>query len=203
MESLPDLLLQEQLTLRTELEISRQMDDIIKLKILRIAKRFSIASEDPKSPFKNVLSAATESSASIESVKSYIRCQVGRSGASRIWKLSKDKKLFATAVVEHIDNLMQDAEEILKRVRKSIPKENPLDKYLADTQNQAQFIKNIHLKLTRLYLGYLAREHTAMMENKKPIKMNLWIETKNTIYLQGNQNHASFSYFYCWDESVN
>jgi uncharacterized protein YerC len=108
MKSLPDSLLQEQLTLRTELEISRQMDDII-LEIKGISKRFSIASEDPKSPFKNVLAAATESNASIESIKSYIRYQVGRSGTSRIWKLSKDKKLFATAVVEHIDNLIQDS----------------------------------------------------------------------------------------------
>jgi hypothetical protein len=169
MKSLPDPLLQEQLTLRTELEISRQMDDII-LEIKGISKRFSIASEDPKSPFKNVLAAATESNASIESIKSYIRYQVGRSGASRIWKLSKDKKLFATAVVEHIDNLIQDSQEILKRVRKSIPKENPLENYLTDTQNQAQFIKSIHLKLTRLYLGYLAREHTALVGEEKANK---------------------------------
>jgi hypothetical protein len=55
-------------------------------------------------------------------------------------------------------------------VRKSIPKENPLENYLTDTQNQAQFIKSIHLKLTRLYLGYLAREHTALVGEEKANK---------------------------------
>lgn len=171
MDKLLDPLLQEQLTLRTDVQISRQMDDII-IKVKTIAKIFSIASEDPKSPFKNVLAAATESNASIESIKNYIRYQVGRSGASRIWKVSKEKKLFATAVVEQIDSLKQDAQEILDRVRRPIPKDNPLEQYLTDTQNKAQFIKNIHLKLTRLYLGYLAREHTALVGESKACKNN-------------------------------
>ncbi|MEQ8754438.1 MAG: hypothetical protein RID09_13105 [Coleofasciculus sp. G1-WW12-02] len=166
-----DPLLQEQLTLRTDVQISRQMDDII-INVKTIAKNFSIASEDPKSPFKNVLAAATESNASIESIKNYIRYQVGRSGASRIWKVSKDKNLFATAVVEQIDSLKQDAQEILDRVRRPIPKDNPLEQYLTDTQNKAQFIKNIHLKLTRLYLGYLAREHTALVGESQARKNN-------------------------------
>jgi len=172
MDKFLDPLLQEQLTLRTEVEISRQMDDVI-LKVKAIAKKFSIASEDSKSPFKNVLAAATEANASIEAIKNYIRYQVGRSGASRIWKVSKDKKLFATEVVEDIDSLNQEAEKILTRVRRPIPKENPLEQYLTNTENKDQFIKNIHLQLTRLYLGYLAREHTALVgemkvDKKKP-----------------------------------
>jgi hypothetical protein len=143
------------------------MDEIIHLKIERIAKEFSIAQRDKKSPFRNVLAIANESSASIEVIKNYIRYQVGRKGSSEVWKTSRDKKLFATAVVEQIEDLRQTASDIVKDIRHSIPKGNELEIYLEDNQNRQQEEKRIHLKLAQLYLGYLAREHTAQVgENK-------------------------------------
>jgi len=157
---------QEQLSLRTELEISKQMDSIISEKIVSIAKDFSIAEKDRKSPFKNVLAAATESGASLEVIKNYIRYQVGRSNSSPIWKTSNNEKLFATKVVEHLDALNQDAKEIVQRVRRAILKESPLQPYLDNQQNREQLEKDIHLKLAQLYLGYLAREHTALVGEK-------------------------------------
>lgn len=155
-----DSALQEQLALRIERQISYQMDEIL-YKIQNIAKKFAIASKDKKSPFRNVLAVATDSSSSLEVIKNYIRYQVGRSGSSPIWKTSTDNKLFATAVVEDINSLSENAQKILTSIREEIPNSNDLSPYLDNTQNQEKMKKYLHLKLTQLYLGYLAREHTA------------------------------------------
>lgn len=167
MDELLDLFLREQLVLRIEREISRQMDEIIGAKILPIAKKFSIATKDKKSPFRNVLAVATESSSSLEVIKNYIRYQVGRKESSPIWKNSKDNELFAKAVVDDLNNLSQDAHEIVQRLRRAIPKGNSLEPYLEDNQNRDKLKKELHLKLAQLYLGYLAREHTALVGESK------------------------------------
>jgi hypothetical protein len=161
-----DLSLQEQLELRIEREISNQMDAIIE-KVNRIAKKFSIANKDEKSPFKNVLAVATDSSSSLEVIKNYIRYQIGRKDSSPIWKAPNGQELFAMALVKELDHLNEDVKKILQRLRKAIPKSNPLEYYLTDTQTRDQIERNIHLKIAQLYLGYLAREHTAMVAEKK------------------------------------
>lgn len=160
MEGMLDFLLKEQLWLRVEREIREQMDDVIG-KVLGVSKKFSIANKDKKSPFRNVLAVATDSSSSLEVIKNYIRYQVGRSGSSPIWTTAKDKELFATAVVNDLNNLSQDAQLIVQRLRRAIPKGNSLEPYLENNQNREKLKKDIHLKLAQLYLGYLAREHTA------------------------------------------
>jgi hypothetical protein len=144
-----DLSLQEQLELRIEREISNQMDAIIE-KVNRIAKKFSIAKEDKKSPFKNVL---------------------GRKDSSPIWKIPKEQELFAMALVKELENLNEDVTKILQRLRKAIPKSNPLESYLTDSLNREKIERNIHLKIAQLYLGYLAREHTAMVGEDKEKKL--------------------------------
>lgn len=155
--------IEAQLILRTEIEIAKKMDEIIQ-EIQKIAKEFSIAQKDKKSPFRNVLAAATESGTSLEAIKNYIRYQVGRSGSSPIWKEKKNQKLFASAVVEHIDGLLEEkAEDIVKIIRKNTSKGNPVNDYLEKLENRELYKKNLHLKLTQLYLGYLAREHTALV----------------------------------------
>ncbi|KAB8331436.1 hypothetical protein SD80_023270 [Scytonema tolypothrichoides VB-61278] len=154
--------LQEQLALRIEKQISYQMDEVLG-KVRKISRDFSIASKDKKSPFRNVLAVATDSGSSLEVIKNYIRYQVGRSGSSPIWTTLKDKELFAKAVVQDLDNLIQDAQAILTRIRKDIPKDHALEPYLEDNQNRERLKKDIHLKLVQLYLGYLAREHTALV----------------------------------------
>ncbi|NEP77560.1 MAG: hypothetical protein F6K17_18230 [Okeania sp. SIO3C4] len=155
--------LEAQLILRTELEISQKMDEVIK-EIQKIAEEFSIAQKDKKSPFRNVLATATESGTSLEAIKNYIRYQVGRSGSSPIWKEEKNQKLFASAVVEHINGLLNETtEDILRKIKKNTSVKNPLNDYLENKENSEQYKKNLHLKLTQLYLGYLAREHTALV----------------------------------------
>ncbi|MBD2364638.1 hypothetical protein H6G36_26275 [Anabaena minutissima FACHB-250] len=165
MEIVSQTSLKEKLSLITELEIGKQMDNIIP-RIKDIAIKFSIAQKDKKSPFRNVLAVATESSSSVEIIKNYIRYQVGRSGSSPIWKTSKDSKLFATAVVEYIDNLYHDAQKIVEILRRFV-RDGDLHSYLETFENQEQLKKNIHLKLTQLFLGYLAREHTAIVGEEK------------------------------------
>ena len=157
---------EEQLTLRIERELSYQMDEIID-KMQKMANKFVIDKADKKSPFKNVLSVATETSSSLEVIKSYIRYQVGRKESSPVWKISEEQELFATAVVEQINSLLKDAKHILQRVKEALPPDSSLHLYLEEAQKQERLQKELHLKLTQLYLGYLAREHTALVGEAK------------------------------------
>lgn len=158
-----DGFLEEQLEFRIQKVISEQMDDVLR-KVKTIAKEFSIANKDKKSPFRNVLSVATEPGSSIEVIKNFIKYQVGRTGSSPIWKTKKEEKLFATAVVSDIDSLLSDdTEKIIHNLRENIKKNNSLNTYVDNPHNQKYLKKTVHLKLTQLYLGYLAREHTALV----------------------------------------
>jgi|SanBayMetagenome_1026888.scaffolds.fasta_scaffold14189_2 hypothetical protein len=173
MESTSEIFLREQLSLIAEQEIGKKMDSVIP-KLQEIAKIFAIVEKDEKSPFRNVLAVANESGSSIEVIKNYIRYQVGRRGASEIWrrKNPQNQKLFATAVVEQIDSLLIDeSQKIVKSLRETLghsTRRGNLHNYLENAENREQLIKNIHLKLTQLYLGYLAREHTALLGEKNP-----------------------------------
>lgn len=154
--------LRQQLEFRIQKTMADQMDDIID-KINAVAERFSIGNEDKKSPFRNVLSVAISPKSSIGIVKLFIKCQIGKSGASPIWSKKIGNELFATALVHEIEQLIEDAKHIVKNIRKSIPKNNPLNNYVDNVDNQKELTKEIHFKLVQLYLGYLARKHTALV----------------------------------------
>ncbi|WAL59841.1 hypothetical protein [Thermocoleostomius sinensis] len=180
MSYLSSISIKEQLALRIASETQKQMDSILE-RIQQIAKEFKIAEKDKRSPFRNVLAVAVESTASLEIIKNYIRYQVGRgNNSSPIWILKQNKKLFAEALVEALDALRQDAEEILKRIEEACEeaqkqnKSNEVEaeqetllKYLQNSKNQAMLQRDLHLELARLYLGYLAREHTALVGEQK------------------------------------
>jgi hypothetical protein len=150
----------EQLTFKIDQEISLQMD-VILCKMQQMARDFKISEADKKSPFKNILSVAVEPLSSLEIIKTYIRYQVGRQGASPIWKKSINKKLFAAAVVEQIDDLSEDAQVILEKVISSFAENHPLVCHIE--QVRETLTKTLHLRLAQLYLGYLSREHTALV----------------------------------------
>lgn len=214
----------DQLTLRIGQEIRQQMDSILE-NINKIATEYKIADEDKKSPFRNVLAVAVEPSSSLEIIKNYIRYQVGRgSNASPIWSLrgGKDQKLFAQELVNALDNLSEDVDQILARVRESLTKlsekditdlagdlseneslasgepsqeesiseektdirfeetieqkdldsesslgQNDLLNYLTEDSIWKALKRSLHLELAQLYLGYIAREHTAQVGEKK------------------------------------
>ncbi|MDJ0798943.1 MAG: hypothetical protein QNJ51_19340 [Calothrix sp. MO_167.B12] len=171
MENNNDIFLEEQLEFRIQKAMSEQMDNVID-KVIKIAKKFSIANQNEKSPFRNVLSVATESGSSVEVVKNFIKYQVGRKGSSDIWKLKKEQELFAAAVISDIEILLnEDTEEIIEKLRKNIEKNNSLNSYVDNPSNQKELKRKIHLKLTQLYLGYLAREHTALVGEKELTKI--------------------------------
>ncbi|MBD2194837.1 MULTISPECIES: hypothetical protein [Calothrix] len=166
MEDNLDSFLQHQLEFRIQKAIAEQMDDVIG-KIQELSKKFSIGTKDKKSPFRNVLSVAISSTSSLEEIKVFIRTQIGRSGASPIWSTKIGNELFATALVNEIDSLKADTSNIVRNLRSSIPKNNPLNNYVDNPDNQKELTQKIHLKLTQLYLGYLAREHTALVGEAK------------------------------------
>jgi len=169
-----DGFLQQQLEFRLQKAIAAKMDDVIG-KINTIADRFSIGAEDKKSPFRNVLANAVSPSASIEVIKNFIKCYIGKSGASPIWSKKIGNDIFAIELVKELDQLIEYANDVVSCVRKSIPKNNPLNQYVDDANTKRELTKQIHLKLIQLYLGYLARKHTALVgeaELKKNLKIN-------------------------------
>jgi hypothetical protein len=155
----------EQLNFMIEVEIGQKMDDII-INIKETAKKFEIAQKDKKSPFRNVLAVSVETKTSIEIIKNYIRYQVGRSGSSPIWKDKKNDEIFAKVIVTEVDNLLNTAKEIIQNLKKSIKKGSDLESYLLP-EKEDKITKDIHLRLAQLYLGYLAREHTALVGESK------------------------------------
>ncbi|NJN89601.1 MAG: hypothetical protein HC878_03975 [Leptolyngbyaceae cyanobacterium SL_5_14] len=179
--------IKEQLALRIASETQRQMDSVLE-DIQRIAKEFKIAEKDKRSPFRNVLAVAVESTSSLEIIKNYIRYQVGRgNNSSPIWSLKQNQKLFAEALVDSLDALKQNSEQILKCIEDSCQESKNKDEsseietqqekilldYLQDSQRRINLQRELHLELAKLYLGYLTREHTALVgEQKENSKSN-------------------------------
>lgn len=135
---------ERQTNLKIEREIGLQMEEIIP-NMQEFADSYNLSNE--RSPFRNVLNVATDPGSGIEVTKNYIRYQLGRRGANRMWQdTAGGDTTFATALVEKIDALATDAETILKSVATDPEKE------LDEKQ-----IQKVHLKLMQLYLGNLAR----------------------------------------------
>jgi hypothetical protein len=170
--------LAEQLQLRIDKEFRKQLDDMI-TEMQEITGKFEIQKVQEKSPFRNVLSAATEPMSSIEAIKVFIRYQVGRKESSKVWKLTiiedGKKKFFADAVVRKIADLEKTCEiifdsiesDLIKEIEalKDAPSSNLTLQELTDhlKKSKPSLIKAAHLNLTQLFLGYLSREHTALL----------------------------------------
>jgi len=141
--------------LMIEQKISSQMEDIIP-QMRKLADRYHLENVKERSPFRNVLNVATDPGSGIEVTKNYIRYQLGRRGANRMWQdTAGGDTTFATALVEKIDALSTDAEKILKSVIQDSDKE--------PEKNQ---IQKVHLKLMQLYLGNLARYQTYLANER-------------------------------------
>ena len=133
---------ERQTNLKIERAISLQMEEIIP-KMQELADSYNLSNE--RSPFRNVLNVATDPGSGIEVTKNYIRYQLGRRGANRMWQDTADgDTTFATALVEKIDGLSTDAENIVKSI-------DP------DNEPNKDQIQKVHLRLMQLYLGNLAR----------------------------------------------
>ena len=138
---------EKQKNLKIDQKIGLQMETLIP-KMQEFADSYDLADVREKSPFRNVLNVATESGSGIEVTKNYIRYQLGRSGANRMWSSTAGRDdSFAVALVKEIDKLGKDAEDIVKEIDK-------------DRTQQ------VHLRLMQLYLGNLAR-YQAFLANEK------------------------------------
>ena len=132
--------------LKIEREISKQMEKIIP-KMQNFSKSYNLERVREKSPFRNVLNVATDPGGGIEVTKNYIRYQLGRSGANRMWSETAGRnESFAVVLVKKIEALGKDAEDIVKKIDE-------------DPNNEADkdMIQQVHLRLMQLYLGNLAR----------------------------------------------
>lgn len=135
---------EKQKNLRMEREISLQMEKLIP-KMQALAKSYNLRNE--RSPFRNVLNVATDPGSGIEVTKNYIRYQLGRSGANRMWSDTAGGDVsFAVALVTEIEKLGRDAKGIAQTIG-----EDP------NTDSGKDRIQQIHLRLMQLYLGNLAR----------------------------------------------
>ena len=144
---------ERQTNLKIEHEISLQMEKIIP-RMQTLANSYNISNE--RAPFRNVLNVATDPGSGIEVTKNYIRYQLGRRGANRMWQdTAGGDTTFATALVEKIEGLSTDAKKILKSVATDPKKEPDKDQ-----------IQKVHLRLMQLYLGNLAR-YQAYLANKR------------------------------------
>ena len=135
---------EKQKNLKTEREISLQMEKLIP-KMQKLAKSYDLRNE--RSPFRNVLNVATDPGSGIEVTKNYIRYQLGRSGANRIWSdTAGGKTSFAVALVKEIEGLGEDAKNIVQSIGEDSTTDSGKDR-----------IQQVHLRLMQLYLGNLAR----------------------------------------------
>jgi hypothetical protein len=117
-----------------------------------LALDYDIGKVIERSPLKNVLSVATDIDADPEEVINFIRYQLGRSTRNQIWALpskSGNRPVFAEELIKRIEALSSKAAEVAKENEVASSSRQPM----------------IHLKLIRLYLGYLGRYHTYLKWN--------------------------------------
>lgn len=135
--------LNQQTILLMEQEIGLEMETLIP-EMQRMARNYNL--RDERSPFRNVLDVATDPAGSIEVTKNFIRYQLGRSGANRIWSDTFEGKNFAVALVEKIDGLRGVSETIVENMGKRL-----------DTELEDSWSQRVHKRLMQLYLGNLVR----------------------------------------------
>jgi len=116
--------------LQLEREIDKRLDEIVELVEKQIQKSGVIGNLQP-SQLRNAASVAANTATSFQTVKNWIRYQVGRSN-------SRWPEKFADGVIKDCEELRKKADEIANFV-------------------PAFEVANIHIRLIRLYLGYLIR----------------------------------------------
>lgn len=150
---------EKQENLKIDQEIGKQIEILIP-KMQKFAGSYDLADVREKSPFRNVLNVATESGSGVEVTKNYIRYQLGRSGANRMWSNTAGRdESFAVALVKEIEALGKDAEDIVKKINEDPNKD-------ADKNVDKDRIQQVHLRLMQLYLGNLAR-YQAFLANEE------------------------------------
>lgn len=143
----------EQLTtVLMEKEIGLRMEVLIP-KMQEMAKDYNLREE--RSPFRNVLNVATDAAGGIEVTQNFIRYQLGRSGANRMWSNTVGGKKFAVALVEAIEGLRAEAKIVVERMGAHL-----------DTKLDDAWLQRVHVRLMQLYLGNLVRYQVFLAKEK-------------------------------------
>ena len=143
---------EQQKILVMEQEIGSQMETLIPV-MQEMARNYNL--RDERSPFRNVLEVATDPASGIEVTKNFIRYQLGRRGANRIWSNTFDGKSFAVALVGKIDALREESKTILEKMNKRLK-----------TELDDAWLQRVHQRLMQLYLGNLVR-YQVFLANEK------------------------------------
>ena len=185
-----DQMTKEQLALRIDQELRYQLDEIIQ-RLQKLAKEYNIGQKaDKRSPLRNILVAATDRTASVEVIKNQIRYQIGRKEGSEVWKIERNGVKFGEVIAQQLDALSQDATEILKRIRETLPKDSLLQTYLNPKQLHREEV-DLRLKLAQLYLGYLVREHTAQVNSGNASNGSSGEQTRSSEPSRGSQSFVT------------
>lgn len=144
---------EQQKILLMEQEIGQQMEKLIP-EMQKMARSYDLRNE--RSPFRNVLDVATDPGGGIEVTKNFIRYQLGRSGANRIWANTSGGKNFAVALVDQIDELREVSRTIVEKMNKRLK-----------TKLDDAWIQQVHERLMQLYLGNLVRYQVFLANEKE------------------------------------
>ena len=146
--------LNQQKILLMEKKIGLEMETLIP-DMQKMAKNYKLGDVKERSPFRNVLDVATDPGSGIEVTKNFIRYQLGRRGANRMWKHPFAGENFAVALVREIDALRKVSKTIVENMGKCL-----------DTELDDSWLQRVHKRLMQLYLGNLVR-YQVFLANKK------------------------------------
>ena len=144
---------EQQKILLMEREIGLQLEKLIP-EMKKMAKNYDLRNE--RSPFRNVLAVATDPASGIEVTKNFIRYQLGRSGANRMWKDTFDGKNFAVALVDKIESLREVSKTVVEDMNKRLK-----------TKLDDAWLRRVHQRLMQLYLGNLVRYQVYLANEKE------------------------------------
>ena len=144
---------EQQRILLMDQEIGQHMEKLIP-EMQKMARNYDLRNE--RSPFRNVLDVATDPGSGIEVTKNFIRYQLGRSGANRIWSNTFDGKNFAVALVDKIDALREVSKNIVEKMNKHLK-----------TDLDDAWLQRVHQRLMQLYLGNLVRYQVFLANEKE------------------------------------
>ena len=141
------LLMEQKIGLQMETTYSRDAKD---------GENYELGDVRERSPFRNVLDVATDPGSGIEVTKNFIRYQLGRRGANRMWGETFNGKNFAVALVDKIDALREVSKTIVEKMNKHL-----------ETELDDAWLQRVHQRLMQLYLGNLVRYQVFLANEKE------------------------------------
>ena len=145
----------QQEILMMEQKIGLEMETIIP-DMQEMANNYKLGDVRERSPSRNVSDVANDPGSGIEVTKNFIRYQLGRRGANRMWGETFNGKNFAVALVGEIDALREVSKTIVDKMNKRL-----------ETELDNAWLQRVHQRLMQLYLGNLVRYQVFLANEKE------------------------------------